>query len=283
PGGYRRQGPGLVALRPRVPGLACVARRRRPALCATSQVKPAEGSARQGHGRPSRPDPAGGSAPVTGLALRPAGAIPRVTLFLHLGTCCSLSPDCRAEPTSLSVLWWPSGPRGPTRSQQPQVLPAPRPRFPAATPIRAGTPGPARRPSGRPSAGAGTVGGRATGPAGGQTARGGLALQCRASGKRRQGSCALFGIQVCTALNPSESHDGQCPVTMKRLLDPDSLRALSRGCAVLGAGGGGDAYVTLLQALQATEDFGPVPLVDLDELPDDALIMPCAGIGATTV
>src|SRR6266436_6308370 len=73
------------------------------------------------------------------------------------------------------------------------------------------------------------------------------------------------------------------PVTMKRLLDPDSLRALSRGCAILGAGGGGDAHVTLLQALQATEDFGPVPLVDLDELPDDALIMPCAGIGATTV
>src|SRR5215831_19427099 len=73
------------------------------------------------------------------------------------------------------------------------------------------------------------------------------------------------------------------PVTMKRLLDPDSLRALSRGSAILGAGGGGDAYVTLLQALQAAEDFGPVPLVDLDELPDDALIMPCSGIGATTV
>jgi DUF917 family protein len=70
---------------------------------------------------------------------------------------------------------------------------------------------------------------------------------------------------------------------MKRLLDPDSLRALSRGSAVLGAGGGGDAYVTLLQALQATEDFGPVALVDLDELADDALIMPCAGVGATTV
>ena len=70
---------------------------------------------------------------------------------------------------------------------------------------------------------------------------------------------------------------------MKRLLDPDSLRALARGCAILGAGGGGDAHVTLLQALQATEDFGPVPLVDLDELPDDALIMPCGGIGATTV
>jgi DUF917 family protein len=70
---------------------------------------------------------------------------------------------------------------------------------------------------------------------------------------------------------------------MKRLLDPGTLRALSRGAAILGAGGGGDAYVTLLQALQATEDFGPVPLVDLDDLPDDALIMPVAGIGATTV
>ncbi|MEP7026435.1 MAG: DUF917 domain-containing protein, partial [Actinomycetota bacterium] len=70
---------------------------------------------------------------------------------------------------------------------------------------------------------------------------------------------------------------------MKRLLDPASLRALARGCAVLGAGGGGDPYLGLLQALQATEDFGPVPLVDLDELPDESLVMPCGGIGAPTV
>jgi len=70
---------------------------------------------------------------------------------------------------------------------------------------------------------------------------------------------------------------------MKRLLDPDSLRALARGCAVLGAGGGGDTYLSLLQALQATEDFGQVRLVDLDELPDEALVMPCGGIGAPTV
>jgi len=72
-------------------------------------------------------------------------------------------------------------------------------------------------------------------------------------------------------------------VPMKRLLDPDTLRALARGCAVLGAGGGGDPYLGLLQAMQATEDFGPVALVDLDDLPDDALIMPCGGIGAPTV
>jgi DUF917 family protein len=70
---------------------------------------------------------------------------------------------------------------------------------------------------------------------------------------------------------------------MKRLLDSDSLRALARGCAVLGAGGGGDTSLALLQALQATEDYGPVSLVDVDELPGDSLIMPCGGIGAPTV
>jgi uncharacterized protein len=72
-------------------------------------------------------------------------------------------------------------------------------------------------------------------------------------------------------------------MAMKRLLDPASLHALARGCAVLGAGGGGDPYLGLLQAQQAAEDYGPVTLVDLDELPDDALIMPCGGIGAPTV
>src|SRR5580704_11695126 len=70
---------------------------------------------------------------------------------------------------------------------------------------------------------------------------------------------------------------------MARLLDPDSLRALARGCAILGAGGGGDPRIGLLAALQATEDFGPVQLVDLDDLADDGLIMPCGMIGAPTV
>jgi hypothetical protein len=70
---------------------------------------------------------------------------------------------------------------------------------------------------------------------------------------------------------------------MKRLLDHDTLGAMARGCAVLGAGGGGDTYYGLLQAQQAAGDFGPVPLVDVDELPDDALIMPCGGVGAPLV
>jgi DUF917 family protein len=70
---------------------------------------------------------------------------------------------------------------------------------------------------------------------------------------------------------------------MSRALDPAALRAMAAGCAILGAGGGGDLHTGLLQALQATEECGPVQLIDLDELPDDALIMPCGGIGAPTV
>src|SRR5690349_24443393 len=70
---------------------------------------------------------------------------------------------------------------------------------------------------------------------------------------------------------------------MSRLLAEDELRALARGCGVLGSGGGGDTYYTLLQALQAAEVHGPARLVDVDDLPGDALIMPCGGVGAPLV
>lgn len=66
-------------------------------------------------------------------------------------------------------------------------------------------------------------------------------------------------------------------------IDLDNVAALARGCAILGAGGGGDTGYGELMARQAIGDFGPVPLVQLDDLPDDALIMPCGGIGAPTV
>jgi uncharacterized protein len=70
---------------------------------------------------------------------------------------------------------------------------------------------------------------------------------------------------------------------MKRLLDEPALRALARGCAVLGTGGGGDPRIGLLLALQSLEEVGPTELVDLDDLPGDALIMPCGMVGAPTV
>jgi uncharacterized protein len=68
-----------------------------------------------------------------------------------------------------------------------------------------------------------------------------------------------------------------------RQLDETNLPALARGCAILGAGGGGDTKVGLLWALNAVKEHGPVPVVDLDELDDEGLIMPCGGIGAPTV
>lgn len=66
-------------------------------------------------------------------------------------------------------------------------------------------------------------------------------------------------------------------------LDHSNLPRFARGCGVLGTGGGGDTYATLLGALQAVEDHGPVAVIDLDDMPDDALVMPCGGVGAPTV
>ena len=67
------------------------------------------------------------------------------------------------------------------------------------------------------------------------------------------------------------------------LIDVDTLPALARGCSVLGAGGGGDTYVSVLACTHAIRECGPVDLVDLDGLPDDGLVMSCGGIGAPTV
>lgn len=67
------------------------------------------------------------------------------------------------------------------------------------------------------------------------------------------------------------------------LITAETLPALAVGCSVLGAGGGGDTYVSVLACTHAIRQHGPVPLVDLDDLPDDGLIMSCGGIGAPTV
>lgn len=62
----------------------------------------------------------------------------------------------------------------------------------------------------------------------------------------------------------------------------DSIRGLARGAAVLGTGGGGDPYVGALLAKQAIGD-GHVDVVPLRELPDDALVITAAMMGAPTV
>jgi uncharacterized protein len=67
------------------------------------------------------------------------------------------------------------------------------------------------------------------------------------------------------------------------LLDLADLDALARGCGVLAGGGGGDARTGLIVARAAIRRFGPVPLVDLDDLPDDALVVPAGLAGSPPV
>ncbi|MFO7532330.1 MAG: DUF917 domain-containing protein [Candidatus Limnocylindrales bacterium] len=70
---------------------------------------------------------------------------------------------------------------------------------------------------------------------------------------------------------------------MPRTIRADELPDIARGCSVLGAGGGGEAYTATLMAMQAIGDHGPVELVSYDDLPDDGIIMSCGFLGAPTV
>ena len=68
-------------------------------------------------------------------------------------------------------------------------------------------------------------------------------------------------------------------------LDARTVLSLSNGCAVLGGGGGGDATMAALATQVELRKTGrSVELVELDELPDDALIMAAfALIGAPMI
>lgn len=68
-----------------------------------------------------------------------------------------------------------------------------------------------------------------------------------------------------------------------RKLGVQEIEDIALGAAVLGTGGGGDPHVGKLMAIQAVQQYGPVTLIDVDDVPDDALIMPLAMMGAPTV
>lgn len=63
----------------------------------------------------------------------------------------------------------------------------------------------------------------------------------------------------------------------------DDIDDIASGAAVLGAGGGGDPYLGSLIAKYAIEQSGPVELVAPEDVPDDALVLPVAIMGAPTV
>lgn len=63
----------------------------------------------------------------------------------------------------------------------------------------------------------------------------------------------------------------------------DELEDIAIGAAILGSGGGGDPYIGKLMALQAIRTYGPVTLIDPDEVPDDELVATSFMMGAPTV
>ncbi|HUY97822.1 MAG TPA: DUF917 domain-containing protein [Verrucomicrobiae bacterium] len=70
---------------------------------------------------------------------------------------------------------------------------------------------------------------------------------------------------------------------MRRLIGEGELADLAQGAAVLGTGGGGPPYLGMLLARRAVHECGPVSLVSLDELADDACCADVAMMGAPTV
>lgn len=61
------------------------------------------------------------------------------------------------------------------------------------------------------------------------------------------------------------------------------MELISLGGAFLGTGGGGDPYVGKLMAEQAIDEAGPVSVIGVESLADDALVVPVAMMGAPTV
>lgn len=61
------------------------------------------------------------------------------------------------------------------------------------------------------------------------------------------------------------------------------LENISVGATLLGTGGGGDPFVGKLMAMQAIQKYGPVKVLQLDELDDEELVMPVGSIGAPSV
>lgn len=69
---------------------------------------------------------------------------------------------------------------------------------------------------------------------------------------------------------------------MSTTITTADIDGLARGAAVLGTGGGGDPYIGALLARQALTS-GDVTVVALDDVPDDALVLFVAMMGAPTV
>ena len=61
-----------------------------------------------------------------------------------------------------------------------------------------------------------------------------------------------------------------------RKIGLSEIEDIALGASLLGAGGGGDPYIGKLVAMGAVRERGPVTLLDPEEIPDDALVVPIA-------
>ncbi|RLM27325.1 hypothetical protein BIY29_03655 [Brenneria alni] len=70
---------------------------------------------------------------------------------------------------------------------------------------------------------------------------------------------------------------------MLRYVDDEKIDDISLGAAILGTGGGGDPHIGSLIAKHALREGMPVPILNLDDVKDDDLFIPCSTVGAPTV
>jgi DUF917 family protein len=68
-----------------------------------------------------------------------------------------------------------------------------------------------------------------------------------------------------------------------RTIGIKEIEDIALGATLLGSGGGGDPYIGKLMAIGAMKECGPVTLLDPEEVPDDAFVVPIAMMGAPTV
>lgn len=66
-------------------------------------------------------------------------------------------------------------------------------------------------------------------------------------------------------------------------LTADDLLDLSGGAVFLATGGGGDPYVSYLTTRKVLEEYGPVDLISVEDLDDDAYVVAIGGVGAPSV
>ena len=66
-------------------------------------------------------------------------------------------------------------------------------------------------------------------------------------------------------------------------VDEERLEHIAIGAGILGTGGGGNPYYGKLHVRRLLREGARIPVVSLDEVPDDALVVSVGGMGAPTV